>query len=364
MKQKKIALYYEYVNKIGGIETWMYNLCIALYKYYDVTLLYKGCDFLQTTRFYPYCTLEQWNAKKEYEFDTVINSSNWREFPKNIKAEKVFTVIHCDYEYANKQLGISPMINPDHKLISVTKYAQKQFEKTFHKQSDVIEGLLMPKYSPNKVLHFISATRLSGEKGGKRFRKIIEALREAKIKFDWKVFTNDALPKDCPELIKCSPTMDIYDYIADADYLVQLSDSEALCCVVREALMLGTPVIVTDIPAFNYVQDGVMGYKLNLDMSNLDIQKIYNEIPNGFEYKEDNDQMLKQWCDKIGGAAYDKFKGKNGNKMVRVKALIDYNDLELNKYITAGTEMEVNELRAFALCQATASHPQVAERIK
>ena len=99
-------------------------------------------------------------------------------------------------------------------------------------------------------------------------------------------------------------------------------------------------------------------------MSNLNIQKIYNEIPNGFEYKEDNDQMLKQWRDKIGGAAYDKFKGKNDNKMVRVKALIDYNDLELNKYITAGTEMEVNELRAFVLCQATASHPQVAERIK
>lgn len=360
---KKVAIYYMYVNKIGGIETWMYNLCVALYKYYDVTLLYQGCDYLQMERFFPYCHLEQLKLDKEYKFDVVINSSNWVEFPQNIEAEKKFTVIHCDYEYASDKLGIYPKIAPDHQLISVTDYASKQFEKVYHKKSDVIEGLLMPPYKPNKVLHLMSASRLSGEKGGKRFRIMLDALREANIKFDWKVFTNDKIPDDCPEIIKCSPTMDIYDYIVDADYLVQLSDTEALCCVVREALLLGTPVIVTDIPAFDYVQDGVMGYKLKLDMSNLDIKKIYKEIPTDFNYNENNGKLLQQWLDKIGDAQYDKFKGKRKPKDVNIRIIRDYTDIVLKKYVTAGTVLTVDELRAFVLCNPTAERPQIAEYV-
>jgi glycosyltransferase involved in cell wall biosynthesis len=47
-----------------------------------------------------------------------------------------------------------------------------------------------------------------------------------------------------------TPRLDIRDYIADADYLVQLSDTEAWSYSVLESLSLGTPVITTPIPCF------------------------------------------------------------------------------------------------------------------
>lgn len=49
---------------------------------------------------------------------------------------------------------------------------------------------------------------------------------------------------------------------------------------VHECLKLKVPVIVTDLPVYNEV--GITekeAYKLNLDMSNLDVDKIYNKIP-------------------------------------------------------------------------------------
>jgi hypothetical protein len=41
------------------------------------------------------------------------------------------------------------------------------------------------------------------------------------------------------------PELNIRNYIADADYTVQLSDTEAYCYTMIESLLLKTPVIVT-----------------------------------------------------------------------------------------------------------------------
>jgi len=59
-----------------------------------------------------------------------------------------------------------------------------------------------------------------------------------------------------------------------------LSDDESFCLFVHECLKLKVPVIVTDLPVYKEV--GITekeGYILNLDMSNLDVDKIYNKIP-------------------------------------------------------------------------------------
>lgn len=76
------------------------------------------------------------------------------------------------------------------------------------------------------------------------------------------------------------PRYNMSDYIAQADYGVQLSDDESFCLFVQECLKLKVPVIVTDLPVYHEV--GITNkeaYFLNLDMSNLDVDKIYNKIP-------------------------------------------------------------------------------------
>ena len=68
---------------------------------------------------------------------------------------------------------------------------------------------------------------------------------------------------------------------------MQLSDTEGYCYFVNECLQYGTPVISTNYPsAYESIEDGVNGYLLDMDLSNLDVDKIVNYIPNNFNYKE------------------------------------------------------------------------------
>lgn len=360
-KQIKVIMYYKYINKIGGIETWMYNLCLALRDYYDVTLMFDGADINQLAKFYPYVKMEQVDSSKKYEADVVINNSNWVLFPKNITANTIYTIIHCDYKEAIK-LGIRPMLEPNHKFVCIMDFAMKNFVEMFHAECDVIEGLCIPNKKPHKILHLVSCSRLSGEKGGMRMKRFMQELREKGVRFDWKIFTNDVfqLQSEFPEVTIMKPQMDVSDYMADADYLVQLSDTEALCCSVREALTYGTPVIVTDIPAFEYVVDGKMGYKVNLDMSNLDVEKYYKTIPK-VNWHEDNEAIIKQWFEKIGEPVKIVRPVDDNDKKVKIRALIDYTDIVLNKFIQKGTIMEVTRERAFVLSHTDGTRPVIAE---
>lgn len=79
------------------------------------------------------------------------------------------------------------------------------------------------------------------------------------------------------EIIYMQPRYDLFDYIKRSDYGVQLSDTEGYSYFVNECLQYGTPMITTNFDSvFESVEDGVNGYILDMDLSNLDIDKIMN----------------------------------------------------------------------------------------
>lgn len=53
------------------------------------------------------------------------------------------------------------------------------------------------------------------------------------------------------------------------------------CYFTRECEALGVPLLVTPVPSFKEqgIVDGVNGYYLDFDMKNVDVDKIYNNIP-------------------------------------------------------------------------------------
>ena len=61
-------------------------------------------------------------------------------------------------------------------------------------------------------------------------------LNAAGIPYLWTIFTNDFRVIKNDNIIYMQPRLDIIDYIANADYLVQLSDCEAYCYSVVESL--------------------------------------------------------------------------------------------------------------------------------
>jgi glycosyltransferase involved in cell wall biosynthesis len=65
-----------------------------------------------------------------------------------------------------------------------------------------------------------------------------------------------------------------------ADYLIQLSDLESWCYTLREAIANGVAILGNDIPEIaKVVKDGENGYLLKPDLSNVDLDKIFNNVP-------------------------------------------------------------------------------------
>ena len=90
-----------------------------------------------------------------------------------------------------------------------------------------------------------------------------------------------------PNIAYMKPRLDIGRWISIADYVVQLSDTESFCYAAFEALQRGVPVILTDFPeAFNIVKEGENGFIVKRDLSNLDIDKIFNHKPTSVDYED------------------------------------------------------------------------------
>lgn len=359
IKQKNIIIYVGYVYDIGGIESWIYYICQNLYSYYNITLLFDSENIEQLRRYNEYVKVQHRARDKKYECDTLLIASNWSEFPRNIKYKKCITTIHSDYKYFNEQLKSNlTVVKQANDIVCVSKQASDSIYDLFGLKNKIIPNILGKKKKTNKVLHLVSFTRLSVEKGYNRICNFIKILKDNNIKFDWKIFSDvDNLKLDklnYSEVIFMKPTLDVYDYIVDADYVVQLSDSEAFCYTVHESLQYGTPVIVTDIKAFNdVVIDGYNGYKIKLDMSNVDsefLNKILNNIPKNFKYDENFEELKNKWFEVLGDPVeIDDKDYSSTDKIVNLEVLESYYDVELKKDVNPGDIIKVDNLRAYEL---------------
>jgi glycosyltransferase involved in cell wall biosynthesis len=157
------------------------------------------------------------------------------------------------------------------------------------------------KTNKSDTLHFITCSRLTSEKGWYRIIKMVKKFKDSGKKFTWDIYTsnNHSLYAELiiNELSKYSevkfhePNLNILPIVAEKDYLVQLSDTEAFCYSIYEALQVGTPCITTNFSsAIEQIEDGKNGYILNMELSNIDLKKIFNEIPNKYKFEEKSNE--------------------------------------------------------------------------
>lgn len=301
----KIIIYQSNIIKIGGVETFTYNMCKRLSKHYDVLLLYKNCAIEQLFRINKYVNVEKYDDKKQYECDICILASSWGGYPDSVTASsgRYIQMIHANYKELLKTGYRYTKWKKTTEHIAVSNTVRDIFNELYNENSKTIYNILDDTQPTNKILKLISCTRLSGEKGYNRMLLLMNKLKEHNIKFQWLIFTDLDTYKIKPvlmqEVIFMKPTYDIWDYIKDADYGVQLSDTEGYSYFVNECLQYGTPMITTNFDsAFESVIDGYNGYILDMELSNLDIDKIVNHIPNNFEYKEKTNENT--WIKYLG----------------------------------------------------------------
>ena len=323
MKQKSLMIYHSRFCEIGGVETFLYNFVINLWEYYDITILYDTGHFTQMRRIAPYVTLEHYDKSKKYECDIFIRNSVWGNVPINVvsRDNRYLEMRHANYKYLKDNKILEAQYKPffrTNEVIGCGYFVSKMSNKVLKDNPTTIQNILAPTKKTNKVLHLISCTRIDPDKGGWRMARLCEMLREAGIKFDWKIFTNGIHAVEGEEIQYYEPRFDIFDYLADADYTVLLSDVEGLPYTVQESIQYKTPCIVTDIEGCTeLIKDGVNGYVVPLDMK-FNVKKLL-KIP---VLKDYDNHAKEKWLDYLGGGKYmKKAEKKEELKLIKMEAI-------------------------------------------
>lgn len=348
---KKIIFYQSRFCQIGGVETMAYNWCWWLRNFFDVVVLYCDGDAQRVRKMSKLVKMEVYDENKEYECDIFIRNSVWGKIPNNIKAKRMIEMRHANYKYLldmgllyqqYKDMGIK-------EIVGCGEFVSRMSDEVLHDNPTTIKNILLPTKKTNKVLHLISCTRLDSAKGWNRMLQLMNMMRKAGIKFEWNIFTNSTNYKcDYEEVHFWKQRYDIWDYLADADYTILLSDSEGLPYTIQESLQYKVPCIVTDVGGCTeLIKDGVNGYVVPLDM-NFDVNKILN-IPVCEEY---DNHSLEDWLDFLGykgkidkESIISKTKEEEEMKM-RVKAIKRFFDIEEQKQREINDEWECEQERA------------------
>lgn len=333
------------INIIGGVETFLWEL-VKKYKKYDIAVVYKTGYEVQINRLKKYCMVYK-HVNQRIKCKTAIINYDVSIINFIDEGAEIYQVIHGDY--SNPAYTWKPLTHPRiKKYICITEYMLS----TFYKVSGCNNTMLS--YNPLSVddeeddlLILVSATRLTKIKGKDRMIQLANALDNAGVKYIWYVFTNDINAIDNPNVVYMKPRLDVRRWIKKADYVIQLSDTEALCYTMVESLYLGVPVVCTPFPFLNEIgiENGKNAWILKFDLSNLNevVQNMKSKkLDFKFKMKEDRyDELL----------SHTPSHYKEDKEMkVKVEALDTYEkfnvtDAGLGRVPKAGEQFEITKER-------------------
>ena len=334
----KNVIYFPSFNCVGGIETYCYEMGLKYGKDFDITVIYQNGDAAMLKKIAEVARVIKYRPGDEIYCDVFIFGFG-HEILDHVHCKECIQTFHADYICRHLNPCLDDRVT---KRFGVSENTANGIREHYDWAKD-IEIVYNP-YTvkkPRKVLRLVSATRLTAEKGLQRMITFADALDRANIPFHWDIYTD--IRRDFPnKSVSVLPhRLDVLDFVADADYLVQLSDTEGYSYSIVEALSVGTPVIITDLPiaAEQSVVDGKTGFILPFDMSRIPVQEIYKGLRK-FKYEPRE-------------SSYDKVlvKGKAGYEddmksdvLIRCKQF--YLDVELNAYQHPGDEQVVTMERA------------------
>lgn len=333
--------------EIGGIESFIYNFCLTLKDDYDITVLYNVMAESQIDRLEPYVQVVKNDTERNVVCDTLIVNRLTDIIPSNIKYKQIIQMCHT----CNEHNGWTIPQNRD-RLICVSDASKSSFEDEADK--GIVIHNPLAKMDVKTTLLLVSATRLdTADKGQKRMIKLARELNNAQIPFLWLYFSNVELLNAPPNMICMSPRLDVANYIAMADYLVQLSSYEAFCYSIVESLSCGVPVICTDLPVLPEIgiKNGENAYVVPMDIAEkYPVQEIYeNRLKGKFQYAYDNNEIRNKWKEVLGNTKPVKDYVPDITPKLKVKVLVKYFDMQLKRQFYPDDEYMMKTDRAYYL---------------
>lgn len=224
-------IYISNISKIGGVESFAYYMA-KKYKDLDIAVVCKYGDVNQLQRIREFCPAYVHHGEDIICKVIIINYDT--SILDYVKQGDCYMVIHADY--SQPCYKVFPKWNDPRikKVLAITKHIQTMMKETFNIDCELCYNpLVLDK--PKKRITLVSATRLSKIKGGERMKALAHELDFQGVDYIWYVFTSD---NDCihsPNVIFLPPRLDVIRWIAEADALVQLSDTEACSYSIRRS---------------------------------------------------------------------------------------------------------------------------------
>ena len=285
----QVILFIHQLHVIGGIETFVYQFVKLMCKSYDIALVIDNIDNAQRQRLERLIPVYDYNKKYEYSCDTLIMLRILDKMPRNIDYKQSVQMVHGCRTNFNWHIPQWTRY-----IVTVSQAAKDSFGQ------EAKDGIVI--HNPigknnKKALILVSATRIPAPDKGAyeyRMRLLADMLNEADIPFVWFNFSEGQITNAPEGMVNMGKRQDITPYIARADYLVQLSDSEAWSYSILEALTQNTPVLVCPFPsaAEMGIRDGENGYIIPFDME-FDVKKLL-KVPR-FKYEYDNGPIMEAW---------------------------------------------------------------------
>lgn len=338
MIEHENIIYISYISEIGGVETFAYELA-KKYKDRDVAVVCKTIDKNQLKRFSEICWVYR-HTDQVIRCKTAIINYDVSIINYIEEGADIYQTIHADYEhdfYKNK----FPQHDRIKAYIGITQHIVDSFKRCTG-NSNIILGYNPLTIEPTKpYLTLVSATRLTSIKGKDRMIGLANALDKLKIDYVWYIFTNDTDAINSPNVLYMRPRLDVHKWIEKADYVVQLSDTEACSYTINEALYRNVPVIVTPLPYLEEIgyKDGKTGYTVRFDCANLEdvAKKLVNKPV--FKFKP-----LKDIYDKLFTNKETEFKEDNMKSKIICKEA--YYDIQLKRLVEKDETLVVENDRA------------------
>lgn len=286
------AYYFRHLNKIGGIESHLRYLAKKYADKYEIVVFYKTADMEQLEHLRKYVRVVQIEKGDLVRCNKMFCCFN-REILEQTKADKTYLVLHGDYRNMVERGQLSEMHLPiDSRVdeyLGVSQLVCDSWEElTGIKAMNVFEPVVLDKC--DRPLMFLSATRLTPEKGWGRMVQLANALDEANVNYIWLIYT-DSSQSPTKNMVILDPRYDIADKMGGFDAFIQLSDNEGFCLSIAEALTRGVPVIATDLPVLKELglneKNSII---LPFDMSDIPIEKIRKINKLKFSYKVPEDR--------------------------------------------------------------------------
>ena len=157
VKQKSIIIYQSYICQIGGVETFIYNWCLNLRNYYDITLLYGSGDKEQIKRLQRLVKTEIYDKNKNYECDIFIRCSVWGVVPNNVisKDNRYLEMRHANYKFLydkGKLFTQYHKMDKVNEIIGCGDFVSQMSRLVMSDNPTTIKNILAPKKETKSVL--------------------------------------------------------------------------------------------------------------------------------------------------------------------------------------------------------------------